>query len=220
MRNKSVVTEAKEINLAVELVQLGARLQVLEAETNLSRERLLKLYKEVKGESPPKGMLPFSTDWFMSWQPNIHSSLFIDIYRYLHAATAASPAPRRSSRAYRLYLEHLQVHGLEQVLSLTRAWSLVRFVEAKMLTTVPCTRVRRPFRRAHAWISTRTTCAACATCPRAPARPARTARRPSGRRPRAAAYRVKAARDDRALDAALRPAGRARPGSCARPALE
>src|SRR5262249_53331499 len=68
MRNKSVVTEAKEINLAVELVQLGARLQVLEAATNLSRERLLKLYKEVKGESPPKGMLPFSTDWFMSWQ--------------------------------------------------------------------------------------------------------------------------------------------------------
>ena len=83
MRNKSVVTEAKEINLAVELVQLGARLQVLEAETSLSRERLLRLYKEVRGESPPKGMLPFSTDWFMSWQPNIHSSLFIDIHRYL-----------------------------------------------------------------------------------------------------------------------------------------
>ena len=47
MRNKSVVTEANEINLAVELVKLGARLQVLETETNLSRERLLKLYKDV-----------------------------------------------------------------------------------------------------------------------------------------------------------------------------
>jgi len=59
MKNKSVITEAKEINLAIDLVNLGARLQLLEAETNLSRERLLKLYKEVKGESPPKGMLPF-----------------------------------------------------------------------------------------------------------------------------------------------------------------
>ena len=138
MRNKSVVTEAKEINLAVELVQLGARLQVLEAETSISRERLLKLYKEVRGESPPKGMLPFSTDWFMSWQPNIHSSLFIDIYRYLtgHGGVSGTEAIVKS---YRLYLEHVQVHGLEQVLSLTRAWSLVRFVEAKMLTTVPCT---------------------------------------------------------------------------------
>jgi flagellar transcriptional activator FlhC len=138
MRNKSVVTEAKEINLAVELVQLGARLQVLEAETNLSRERLLKLYKEVKGESPPKGMLPFSTDWFMSWQPNIHSSLFIDIHRYLTGQCGAT-GTEAIVKAYRLYLEHIQVHGLEQVLSLTRAWSLVRFVEAKMLTTVPCT---------------------------------------------------------------------------------
>jgi flagellar transcriptional activator FlhC len=138
MRNKSVVTEARQINLAVELVRLGARLQVLETETNLSRERLLKLYKEVKGVSPPKGMLPFSTDWFTSWQPNIHSSLFIDIYRYLgkHAGVAGIEA---IIKAYRLYIEHVQVNGLDCVLSLTRAWSLVRFFEAKMLTTVPCT---------------------------------------------------------------------------------
>jgi flagellar transcriptional activator FlhC len=138
MRNKSVVTEANEINLAVELVKLGARLQVLETETNLSRERLLKLYKEVKGVSPPKGMLPFSTDWFISWQPNIHSSLFIDIYRYL-GENAGISGIEAIIKAYRLYLEHVEVNGLECVLSLTRAWSLVRFCEAKMLTTVPCT---------------------------------------------------------------------------------
>ena len=137
MRNKSVVTEAKEINLAVELVQLGARLQVLEAETNLSRERLLKLYKEVKGESPPKGMLPFSTDWFMSWMPNIHSSIFINIYNYLRCHTA-SEGIRAALRAYRLYLEHVEVHGLDRVLSFTRAWSLLRFVDGKLLKTAPC----------------------------------------------------------------------------------
>lgn len=84
MKNKSVVTEAREIQIAIELINLGARLQVLQEETKLSRERLLKLYKEVKGESPSKGMLPYSTDWFMSWLPNIHSSLFMDIYQYLN----------------------------------------------------------------------------------------------------------------------------------------
>ena len=61
MRNKSVVTEAREIRVASELIELDARLQVLESETQLSRERLLRLYKELKGRSPPKGMLPFST---------------------------------------------------------------------------------------------------------------------------------------------------------------
>ncbi len=138
MRNKSVVTESKQIQLAIELVNLGARLQVLEAETSLSRERLLNLYKEVKGVSPPKGMLPFSTDWFMSWQPNIHSSLFIDIYRYL-GKNAGLSGIEAIVKAYRLYLEHVEVNKLDSVLSLTRAWSMIRFLDAKMLTTVPCT---------------------------------------------------------------------------------
>src|ERR1700752_5510900 len=84
MAKKSVVTEVQEIQLAIELINLGARLQLLETEVSLSRERLLKLYKELKGVSPPKGMLPFSTDWFLTWQPNIHSSLFIDTHRYLY----------------------------------------------------------------------------------------------------------------------------------------
>lgn len=138
MRSKSVVSDARQVQLAAELVRLGARLQVLESETTLSRERLLKLYKEVKGESPPKGMLPFSTDWFMSWMPNIHSSLYLDIYRYLTTNTPARGIEAIMA-AYRLYLEHLHVHQLDNMLSFTRAWSLVRFFEAKMIDTAQCT---------------------------------------------------------------------------------
>ena len=138
MRNKSVVTDARQVQLAAEMVRLGARLQVLEAETTLSRERLLKLYKEVKGVSPPKGMLPFSTDWFMSWMPNIHASLFTDIYGFITVNTP-SRGIEAMMTAYKLYLEHLHVHKLEAALSFTRAWSLVRFLDAKMLDTARCT---------------------------------------------------------------------------------
>ena len=141
---KSVVSEAKQIKLAIDLVNLGARLQLLEAETSLSRERLLRLYKEVKGESPPKGMLPFSTDWFISWQPNIHSSLFIVIHRYLTEHTTVRGI-EAILMAFRLYMEHCQVSEIEPVLSLTRAWSLTRFIDAKMLQTVPCTRCSGQF---------------------------------------------------------------------------
>lgn len=138
MAKKSVVTEAQEIRLAIDLINLGARLQLLESETSLSRERLLKLYKELKGVSPPKGMLPFSTDWFITWQPNIHSSLFINIYHYLlqHAGVSGIEAVMK---AYRLYLEQAgPLDGEEAVLSLTRAWTLVRFFESKMLQTACC----------------------------------------------------------------------------------
>lgn len=140
MAIKSVVNEAQEIQLAIELVNLGARLQLLESETSLSRERLLKIYKELKGVSPPKGMLPFSTDWFTTWQPNIHSSLFMNIYKYLveHADVKGIDAV---IKAYRLYLEQMTVPaGEEPVLSLTRAWTLVRFFDGKMLTFAKCSK--------------------------------------------------------------------------------
>ena len=138
MRNKSVVTEGVEIRLATELIELGARLQVLETETSLSRERLLNLYKELKGESPPKGMLPYSADWFLIWQPNVHSSLFIDIYNYLVAHTDLRGA-HALIKSYRLYLEHVQVCNLEPILTLTRAWTLLRFL-GNLLETVLCSR--------------------------------------------------------------------------------
>ena len=137
MATKSVVNEAKQIQLAVELIKLGARLQVLEAETTLSRERLLKLYKEINGYSPPKGMLPYSTDWFVTWMPNIHASIFIDILHYLQAHGSARGI-EAVVKAYKLYLEHCQVNDLESVLDLTRAWTLMRFCNSDMLRTVAC----------------------------------------------------------------------------------
>jgi len=136
-RNKSVVTDADEVQLAAELARAGARLQVLETETHLSRERLLRLYKEVRGVSPPKGMLPFSTDWFMSWMPNIHASIFVNIHSYLVTNTQTRGI-RAVLAAYNLYVEHVKTHELEQALSFTRAWSLVRFLEAKLLDVAPC----------------------------------------------------------------------------------
>ncbi len=137
MRNKSVVNEAREVQLAVELVRLGARLQLLEAETSLSRERLLKLYKEVKGVSPPKGMLPFSTDWFLTWQPNIHASLFLSLHDFMLGNTGLRGIDALI-KAYRLYLDHIELHGMERVLTLTRAWTLLRFFDAGMLKMAEC----------------------------------------------------------------------------------
>lgn len=138
MAYKSVVGEAEQVGIAVELINLGARLQLIQAETTLSRERLLKLYKEVKGESPSKGMLPYSTDWFISWQPNIHSSLFMDIYQFL-IKNAGISGVQALITAYRLYLDQIQgVEGNEPVLSITRAWFLLRFFDAGMLQLVAC----------------------------------------------------------------------------------
>lgn len=97
MSAKSLLEELEQVQLAIDLIELGARLQVLETETDLSRARLIRLFKEVRGMSPPKGMLPFSTDWFITWMPNVHSSLFYNIYQRL-LGTWAAGGWRPSSR--------------------------------------------------------------------------------------------------------------------------
>ncbi len=145
MVDKSVIDEVKQIRLAIELIQLGARLQVLQTETDLSRGRLIKLYKEIHGVSPPKGMLPFSTDWYVTWLPNIHSSLFYNTFRYLRRQKERSRM-EAVVKAYRLYLEQVPLlDNGKPVLGLTRAWTLVRFFESDMMQLSACTRCEGKF---------------------------------------------------------------------------
>jgi flagellar transcriptional activator FlhC len=143
-RSKSILTEARQIERAVTLINLGARLQVLESETDLSYERLLRLYKEVAGKSPSKGQLPFSTDWFMTWQPNIHASLFLNIHEYLNKAAALDEIDS-IIKAYKLYTEQMSSQNLEPLLSVTRAWRLVKFVDNGMLTMTACSTCKGHF---------------------------------------------------------------------------
>ncbi|WP_227118870.1 flagellar transcriptional regulator FlhC [Erwinia amylovora] len=138
MSDKSLLNEINEVNIAMELINLGARMQVLESETSISRRRLLRLYKELRGCPPPKGMLPFSEDWFMSWEQNIHSSMFYNIYLYLQKAEKGRPI-KTLMKAYRLYLEQCYPRSSEKpVLGLTRAWTLLRFVGCGIISQKSC----------------------------------------------------------------------------------
>jgi flagellar transcriptional activator FlhC len=179
-RTARVLDESLEIQRAAELIRMDARLQVLESETQLSRERLIRLYKELRGKSPSKGMLPFSTDWFMTWQPNIHGSLFLGLYRYLDKSAALEPVDLLI-KAYALYQEQVASRGLEPVLSVTRAWRLVKFVEAGMIVTASCSCCHGHF-IVHAYDLTDDY--VCGLC-NMPSRAGKTAPRPGGGRPAA-----------------------------------
>jgi flagellar transcriptional activator FlhC len=144
MASKSVLNDSMQVSRAVALIHLGARLQVLESETDLSYERLLRLYKEVAGRSPSKGQLPFSTDWFLTWQPNIHASLFLNIYEYLGKVSSLDDIDA-VMKAYRLYSEQISACSVEPLLSITRAWRLVKFIDNNMLSTTKCSKCHGSF---------------------------------------------------------------------------
>lgn len=144
MATRSLLEDNKQVQRAIALIGMGARLQLLQSETNLPYERLLKLYKEVAGKSPSKGQLPFSTDWFLSWQPNIHASLFFNMYEYLQKASALDEV-EALMKAYELYQAEVQTNSVEALLSITRAWRLVKFIDSGMLCLTRCTRCKGQF---------------------------------------------------------------------------
>ncbi len=160
---KSLLDENRQVSLAVDLIRLGARMAVLECETSLSHERLVRLYREVTGQSPAKGQLPYSTDWFIAWQPNIHASLFLNIHEQLDKSSALERA-LLLTKSWTLYRDEVQLMGVEPLLSVTRAWRLVRFVESDMLALTPCARCGGHFvTHAHEWThgSRRFVCGLC-----------------------------------------------------------
>jgi flagellar transcriptional activator FlhC len=136
--SKSLIVESEHLTRAVQLIKLGARMAVLEAETDLSHERLVRLHREVTGQSPSKGQLPYSTDWFMAWQPNIHSSLFMNIHQRLDKSIALTPVDLLI-KAWELYREELGTLQVDPLLSITRAWRLVKFIDSDMLCLTACT---------------------------------------------------------------------------------
>lgn len=145
MTEKSIIKKYNDIQLAMLLISLGARIQMLESETNLSRGKLIKLYKEIQGCPPPKGLLPFSTTWFMTWEPNIHSSVFYNAYQFL-VKNSNKSGVKAIIKAYQLYLEQCPppTEG-EPVLGLTRAWILVKFVESRIMQQSCCKRCKGRF---------------------------------------------------------------------------
>jgi len=73
----------------------------------------------------------------MTWQPNIHASLFVNIHEYLNKASAMDEIDA-VIKAYQLYLEQTQSLAIEPLLSVTRAWRLVKFIDNGMLTLTAC----------------------------------------------------------------------------------
>jgi flagellar transcriptional activator FlhC len=169
LTKKSLVEQAHEVFCAIDLIELGARMQLLESELTLSRDRMLRLYHEIKGVSPPKGMLPCSADWYMTWLPNIHASLFYNTYAFLKKEAGCSHLDALT-KGYRLYLEHCRNTNVEAVLDLTRAWTLVRFFDADMLQVTQCCRCTGKFVAHKHELQANVVCGAC----RPPSRAGRT----------------------------------------------
>ncbi|WP_322026705.1 flagellar transcriptional regulator FlhC [Burkholderia sp. BCC1977] len=173
----SLADDAQHVLDAVTLIRLGARPQMLEIELSLPHERLVRLYREVRGVAPPKGLLPFSSDWYMTWKANIHASLFHNVYRFLRI-NAKCARLDALVKAYEWYATRCDAAHCAPLLDLTRAWLLIRFLDGGVLSTARCVRCDAAFVTHRHDLRPNRVCVACRPPARAGKRAGRTTPQP------------------------------------------
>lgn len=146
LAKESYIDQIDRALLAVKLARVGARPQLIMAETGLSKDKARKIYFDATGKHPGKGQAPYSADWFVRLhKTNIDSSLFVNIHRSITSKSQITPVDALI-KSYKLYLEHVYLRGdTHRELSFTRAWTLLRLVDAGMLDLVKCEKCEGKF---------------------------------------------------------------------------
>ncbi|WP_414501114.1 FlhC family transcriptional regulator [Zymobacter sp. IVIA_12111.31 C1] len=158
----SLLHRCHQTQVALQFVELNTPVSIIALETGLSATMLRRMYIEHTGQRPPRGVLPFSADWFLQWRPNIHASLFANLYVDLMRTRLT--APERLTAAYRHYLSELACFDdSETLLSMARAWTLLRFCRSQILQLTPCHRCQARYISAAYQPSNNFTCGICHT---------------------------------------------------------
>lgn len=140
LAKKSYIDQIDRALLAVKLAKVGARPQLIMAETGLSKERARKIYFDATGKHPGKGQAPYSATQFVDvWRINIDASLFINIHLNITSQSQITPIDALI-KSYKLYLEHVYLRDTPRELSFTRAWTLLRLIDAGMLCVKQCSK--------------------------------------------------------------------------------
>lgn len=138
-RNRvDLIAQMGELALAKRMIELGARMQVLESELTLSKPALLNLYRSIKGESPKKGQVPFLVNYYFEWQVFSNASLFLNIFHKLEFISPKLSVAELLIKAYESYYSMVTASGQEPKLTFTRAWRLYKFEQVSMIVLKTC----------------------------------------------------------------------------------
>ncbi|MGG2044798.1 FlhC family transcriptional regulator [Burkholderia gladioli] len=146
-----MIDKAEAIILASELSRLGLRTAHVSLLSGLSKDACTKLHRLELGRSASKGMLPYSTDWYLAWRNNMHASLFLKLYSgmgtggdreltlngYTGVFSTISKEARQFLSAYKRYRAHVQEAGDEILLSAQRAYFATQVLGSEM-HLAPC----------------------------------------------------------------------------------
>ena len=136
-----VLLEVRMLKVAQEIFKRGGRLPIVTALMPLKRDRLMKLYIEVTGQTPITGPLPSDHTWYSNTtypMRIIQSSIVIDCYRKIKQKAKSELEAEVLVATYDLYLEHCKAIKADPLITFVRTWHLIQQVRINSLTTIKC----------------------------------------------------------------------------------
>jgi len=147
----------KKLNIAVELIRLGARVSIVRSHCDVSLAIAQGLSREIYGKRPVKGLLPFSEEWFYRYKSCVHSMLFLRLYDQ-----AKGKDTFKLINAYKKYEKHLKEKQNAPLLDINRADLLINLINATILQVDICEKCSRK----HVRFNARNICLHCNKPPR------------------------------------------------------
>lgn len=145
LAKENLVEQTDRTLKAIEMIKLGARPRLVSSAIGININRTYKLFHDVTGKRCPKGQAPYSAYQFVDvWRLNIDASLFVNIHSSITSQSKITQIDALI-KSYKLYLEHVHLRDTPPELSFTRAWALLRLIDANMLCVKQCSKCSGKF---------------------------------------------------------------------------
>jgi Flagellar transcriptional activator (FlhC) len=128
----------RKLDLAKALIEKGGRPSIVRAVCQISKASALQLHKEIHGQGPNAGLLPYDPDWIAKSPQNcLHASIYFNILQNISSNTKACKG-EIYLMSYTLYEQ--TVSDKPKVLNINRAWHLGQQISMSYICGVTCGR--------------------------------------------------------------------------------
>ena len=133
----------EKIVLAEGLIKKGARPSIVRAVCQIDKASSLQLHKEIMGERPKPGLLPYDEDWIAKSPNNtLHASVYCNIYDSLSQNTRSV----KGNIYYTAWCLYDQVFtGKPKHLDINRAWHIGQQLIISYVASFHCDRCQSTY---------------------------------------------------------------------------
>jgi hypothetical protein len=128
----------RKLDLAKGIIEKGGRPSIVRAVCQISKASALQFHKEIHGQGPNAGLLPYDPDWITKSPENcLHASIYFNIFQKISRNSKAGKGEIYLA-SYTLYEQTLA--DRPKVLNINRAWHIGQQIRMSYICGMTCAR--------------------------------------------------------------------------------